>query len=81
MSKVKFMLHSAVTIMGDKGPLLVGIDGRPMYMNPNAQDKEICQFAAECKDGMPEHHFRAAFREMEEACLQKARENGLVRSR
>ena len=80
MSKTKFMLHSAVTIMGDKGPLLVGANGLPMHLNPNAKDKEICQFAAECKEGMPEFHFRAAFKEMEEACLKKAREAGLVRS-
>lgn len=80
MSKTKFMIHSAVTIIGDKGQV-IGLNGKPIYLNPNAQDKEICQFAAECKDGMPEHHFRAAFREMEEACLQKARESGLVRAR
>ena len=75
----KFMIHSAITILGDKGPvLLVAPNGKPIHANPDAEDKEICQYGAECKRGMPEHHFRKAFREMEEACLKKAVAAGLV---
>lgn len=80
--KAKFMLHSAVTIMGEQR--FTGIilpNGKPQYAQ-GTPDKEICQFAAEWPTfPVPERHFIEAFREMERACLQKAHQAGLISSK
>lgn len=76
---IHFMVHSAVTIMGQKGfsgRFLPG--GKPEYIEI-VPDKEICQFAAEFPHKqLPERYFREAFRQMEEACLAKAVAAGLI---
>jgi hypothetical protein len=69
-----FMLHSAVTLVHQKARLL--IPGQT-----NAGDKEVIQLAAEWpirQAPIPEHAFRHAFRQMEEGCLRRARQCGLV---
>lgn len=73
----RWMMHSAVTIIEPNG--LINRIGQS-----EENDHEVCQFAAEFPmrspiHPIPEATFRKAFREMEEACLQKAREAGLTR--
>ena len=73
----RVMLHSAVTIVESSGILdQLGI--------PQEKDNEVCQFACEFPMNrpsrqIPESVFRKAFKEMEEACLAKAREAGLTK--
>lgn len=71
---MRFMLHSAVTIMDTAPRGLLGADGRPM-----PTDSELCQFAAEFKRSpIPVHAFEQAFSDMKAACMQKARDAGLI---
>ncbi len=70
------MIHSAVTIIEDS--ILLDEKGKT-----HQKEHEICQFAAEFPKGItsniPEKVFRKAFREMEESCLAKSREAGLIK--
>lgn len=67
---VSFQLHSAVTAILDKGSPLLKIP---------QEDVELEQFACEFHVfPVPEIYFREAFDEMKEACLQQARDHGLV---
>jgi len=77
-----FQIHSAVTIVGEQVFTgLIDKRGKPEYRTITP-DKELCQFAAEWKKSpVPEHHFRKAFREMEEACLKSAMDAGLIQCR
>lgn len=72
----RVMLHSAVSIIEDS----ILVDEKGIYQQ---KEHEICQFAAEFPKGVtaniPERVFRKAFREMEESCLAKARQAGLIK--
>lgn len=76
MKANRVMIHSAVSVIQDS--VVIDETGKS-----HQKEHEICQFAAEFPKGItaniPEKVFRKAFREMEESCLAKSREAGLIR--
>lgn len=80
-----FCLHSAVTIVGEytdtvlyrPNPKVIG--GMEPYVPQLGKDEEVCQFAVEFdRKIIPESHFRAAFKQLENACVERARRAGLI---
>lgn len=80
-----FVLNAAVTIsapyaetvMYRPNPKVIG--GMEPYVPQLGEDQEVCQFAAEFPvKPIKESHFRAAFKQMEDACVERARKAGLV---
>lgn len=73
----RVMIHSAVSVIQDS----IIIDAKGVV---EQKEHEVCQFAAEFPKGItaniPEHIFRKAFREMEQKCLEKARQAGLIKT-
>lgn len=81
---MKWQVHTALTILG-KTSGIVAIEKDPSVyggMRPvehKEPDNEIIQLAAEFpRSPMREHHFRNAFDEMRESCLERARKFGLI---
>lgn len=82
-----FTIHSAITIVaqhtGDvlwrPNPKVIG--GMEPYVPQLGEDREVCQMACEFPMRVvTEKQFRAAFDQLREACLVRAREAGLVAS-
>lgn len=71
---MRFMMHSALTLIGVRPAGLLNQFGKPM-----SPDDELCQFAAEFnRTPVPLHHVEKAFDEMKAACIKKARDAGLI---
>lgn len=83
MKQPHFMVHAAVTIMGEKHLIDIVTDLRangPVY-DRRTPDKEVCQFAFECPSSqMKESHFNQAFSELHKHCLERARAAGLIKA-
>lgn len=82
-----FMIHSAITIMAQTADYTImrpnprTIGGFEAYCPKLGEDYEVCQMACDFPmKVVNEHQFRAAFNEMREASLVRAREAGLVKS-
>lgn len=80
-----FTVHAAVTIVAPytdilayrPNPTVPG--GMETYVPQLGEDKEVCQMACEFPMRVVnERQFRAAFDQLREACLVRAREAGLV---
>lgn len=83
----RFMVHSAVTIMPREIPgefnRVWDKDTKGFKLEPKLYpgevEKELEQLAVDFKvSPISEVHFRSAFDEMRERCLQKARSAGLI---
>lgn len=83
--KPHFQVHSAVTIIAPSSGIVDLVDdpswfgGKRPVEHKKGEDKEIIQLAVDVtKAPIKEHHFREAFQEMQEKCLERARQYGLV---
>jgi hypothetical protein len=81
----KFVIYSSVDVPSEHtGEILYRPNaqvpgGIEAYAPKLGNDREVCQFAVDFPTKpVTEKAFRAAFRKMEEACLERARSAGLV---